>query len=95
MHQANKGNQWYYEMQVHIGVVSVSGLIHSLGTTALNVHDLTTVAELLVAGEEVVYADVGYQGIAKRPKLSSKSAELRVVMRLDKRGAVPDTLDRS
>jgi IS5 family transposase len=73
MHQTKKGNQWYhrcaegfaYGMKDHIGVDKDSGLIHSVITTAANVHDLTPVAELLHGVEEVVYGDTGYQGIAK------------------------------
>jgi IS5 family transposase len=41
MHQTKKGNQWSYGMKVHIGVDKDSGLIHSVVTTAANVHDLT------------------------------------------------------
>ena len=53
MHQIKKGNQWYFGMKVHIGVDAESGLIHSVQTTAANVHDLTAAAELL-HGEEIV-----------------------------------------
>lgn len=56
MHQTKKGNQWYFGMKVHIGVDKDSGLIHSVETTAANVHDLTPAAELLHGEEEVVYA---------------------------------------
>ena len=47
MHQTKKGNQWYFGMKVHIGVDKDTGLIHSVETTAANVHDLTPAAELL------------------------------------------------
>ncbi|MGB5136637.1 MAG: IS5 family transposase [Prochlorococcaceae cyanobacterium] len=70
-----------------------SGLIHSVVTTAANVHDLTPAAELLHGEEEVVYADAGYQGIAKRPEMAGKSTEFRVAMRPGKRRALPDTPD--
>ncbi len=61
--------------EIHIGVDTDSGLIHSVETTAANVHDLTPAAELLHGDEEVVYAIAtgiceavaGYQGIEKRP----------------------------
>ena len=43
--------------------------------------------------EQVVYCDAGYQGIAKTPEMEGKSAEFRVVMRLGKRRALPDTAD--
>jgi hypothetical protein len=66
MHQTKKANQWYNGMKVHIVVDKDSGLIHSVVTTTANVHDPIPAAELLHGGEEVVYADAGYQGIAKR-----------------------------
>jgi IS5 family transposase len=101
MHQTRKGNQWYYRsaegfaygMKIHAGVDKDSGLIHSVVTTAANVHDLTPAAELLHGEEEVVYADAGYQGIAKRPEMAGKTTEFRVAMRPGKRRALPDTPD--
>ena len=85
MHQTKKGNQWYYGMNVHIGVDKDSGLIHSVETTAANVHDLTPAAELLHGDEEVVYADAGYQGIEKRPEMEGMSTTFRVAMRPGKK----------
>jgi IS5 family transposase len=93
MHQTKKGNQWYYGMKVHIGVDKDSGLIHSVVTTAANVHDLTPVAELLHGDEDVVYADAGYQGIAKRTEMAGNSAVFRVAMRPGQRRVLPDTAD--
>lgn len=60
MHQAKKGNQSYFGMKVHIGVAKDTGLIHSVKTTAANVHDITSAAELLHGEEKVVYAHSGY-----------------------------------
>ena len=93
MHQTKKGNQWYFGMKVHIGVDKDSGLIHSVVTTAANVHDLTPAAELLHGDEELVYGDAGYQGIAKRPEMEGMAAEFRVAMRPGKRRALPHTPD--
>ena len=93
MHQTKKDNQWYFGMKVHIGVDKDSGLIHSVVTTAANVHDLTPAAELLHGDEELVYGDAGYQGIAKRPEMEGMAAEFRVAMRPGKRRALPDTPD--
>jgi len=93
MQQTKKGNQWYYGMKVHIGVDKDSGLIHSVETTAANVHDLTPAAELLHGDEEVVYADAGYQGIEKRPEMEGKSTTFRIAMRPGKRRALPDTAE--
>ncbi len=70
-----------------------SGLTHSIVTTAANVHDFTAAAELLHGAEKVVYADAGYQGIAKRPEMAGKATEFRVAMRPGKRRALPDTPD--
>jgi len=78
-------------MKIHAGVDKDSGLIHSIVTTAANVHDLTPAAELLHGEEEVVYADAGYQGIEKRPEMKGKTARFRVAMRPGKRRALPDT----
>ena len=91
MHQTKKGNQWYFGMKVHAGVDKDSGLIHSVVVTPANVHDLTPAAQLLHGDEEVVYADAGYQGIAKRPEMEGKVPQFRVAMRPGKRRALPDT----
>ena len=61
--------------------------------TAANVHDLTPAADLLHGDEQVVYADAGYQGIAKRPEMAGKATEFRVAMRPGKRRALLDTPD--
>ena len=80
-------------MKVHIGVDKDSGLIHSVLTTAANVHDITPASELLHGDEEVVYGDTGYQGIAKRAEIADKSITFRVAMRPGKRRVLPDTPD--
>jgi IS5 family transposase len=91
IHQTRKGKQWYFGMKVHIGVDKDNGLIHSIETTAANVHDLTPAAELLHGQENVVYADSGYQGIEKREEMKGKAIGFRVAMRPGKRRALPDT----
>ncbi len=78
-------------MKIHIGVDKDNGLIHSVETTAANVHDLTPAAELLHGEETVVYADAGYQGIEKREEMHGKGIGFRVAMRPVKRSALPDT----
>jgi IS5 family transposase len=91
MHQTCKGKQWHFGMKVHIGVDRESGLIHSVETTAANVHDLTPAHELLHGEETVVYADAGYQGIEKRPEMEGRGIAFRTAMRPGKRRALPDT----
>jgi transposase, IS5 family len=62
MHQTRKGQQWYFGMKLHIGVDSKTKLIHSLMTTAANVHDATVLGELLHGNETRVYGDQAYRG---------------------------------
>jgi len=69
-------------MKVHIGVDKDTGLIHSVETTAANVHYLTPAADLLHGEETVVYADAGYQGIEKRAEMGGRGIGFRVAMRL-------------
>ena len=77
-------------MKVHIGVDKDTGLIHSVETTAANVHDLTPAADLLHGEETVVYADAGYQGIEKRDEMEGKGIGFRVAMRPGKRRVSTD-----
>ena len=50
MHQTKKGNQWHFGMKVHIGVDSETGMVHSMTTTAANVHDVSEAHRLLHGG---------------------------------------------
>lgn len=62
MHSTRKGNQWYFGMKAHIGVDSKSGLVHSMATTAANVHDSQALAKLLHGNETRVWGDSAYMG---------------------------------
>ena len=62
MRQTRKGQQWYFGMKLHVGVDSKSKLIHSMTTTAANVHDATVLGELLHGAETRVYGDQAFQG---------------------------------
>ena len=66
MRQTRKGNQWYFGMKMHIGVDDTLGLIHSIDTTAANVHDIVSAGNLLHGDELRVFGDAGYLGIQKR-----------------------------
>lgn len=103
MHQTRKGNQWHFGMKCHIGADADSGLVHTVVGTAANVNDVTQ-ASTLVHGEETdVFADAGYQGVAKREEVQGIQANWHVAMRPGKRraldkdspmGAVLDRLER-
>ncbi len=64
MHQTRKGNRWYFGMKAHIGVDSRHKLVHSIVTTAANVHDSKVLSELLHGNETRVYGDSAYVGKA-------------------------------
>ncbi len=49
-------------MKLHIGVDSKTKLIHSMTTTAANVHDAKVLGELLHGNETRVYGDQAYRG---------------------------------
>src|SRR3546814_6986278 len=81
MHQTKKGNQWYFGMKAHIGVDTDSGLVHTVTTTPANVADVTQTGALLHGDEEVVYADAGYTGAAKRAELEGVAVTWRIAER--------------
>ena len=100
MHQTKKGNQWHFGMKAHIGVDADSGLVHSVVGTAANVNDVTQ-AGALVHGEETdVFADAGYQGVAKREETQGINANWQVAMRpgkckvLDKSTPMGEIMDK-
>tara|TARA_B100001179_G_C18564460_1_gene392132 strand:+ start:242 stop:1186 length:945 start_codon:yes stop_codon:yes gene_type:complete len=66
MHQTKKGDAWHFGMKMHIGVDDKLGLIHSIETTAANVHDIVPADKLLHGEEQRVFGDAGYLGIQKR-----------------------------
>jgi len=52
-------------MKLHIGVDSKTKLIHSMTTTAANVHDAKVLGDLLHGNETRVYEDQAYRGQKK------------------------------
>jgi len=85
MHQTKKGNQWHFGMKAHIGVDADSGLVHTAVATSANVNDVTQAAALVHGQEADVFADAGYQGIAKREEARGVTATWHVAMRPGKR----------
>ncbi len=67
IHQAKKGNQWYFGMKAHIGVDADSGLVHTVRGTAANVNDVIEANSLLHGQETDAFGDAGYQGANRRP----------------------------
>lgn len=93
MHSVAKGNQWFFGMRCHIGVDAASGLVHSVVSTAANVHELNTAAERTHGEEHVIYGDAGHIGIEKRDAFKDCEAEMRIAMKPGERRALPDTAE--
>ncbi len=85
MHQTKKGNDWHFGMKAHIGVDAETGMVHSMTTTAANVHDLTEALRLLHGRERCVWTDAGYRGIGKRSESARLEVEWRVALGPSKR----------
>jgi IS5 family transposase len=85
MHQAKKGNEWFFGMKMHIGVDEALGIVHSISTTAANVHDITETANLLHGEEECVWGDAGYQGVHKRSEHEDRKVDWLIGIRPGKR----------
>ncbi len=92
MHQTRKGNQWYFGMKAHIGVDAGTGYVHTVTATAANVHDLDEAVNLVRAGDEVVYADAGYQGAANRPEIAGDEHLSKVAWQIAARKGVLKTM---
>jgi IS5 family transposase len=92
MHQTKKGNQWYFGMKAHLGVDAGTGYAHSVTATAANVHDLDEAVNLVRVDDEVVYADAGYQGAAKRPEVVGDERLSRIEWRVAARKGVLKTM---
>ena len=76
MHQAKKGNAWYFGRKAHVGVDLGTGLVHTVVGTAANVADVSQ-AHLLLHGEEKLrLGDAGYQGVEKRPEMLARFGHL-------------------
>ena len=92
MHQTKKGNEWHFGMKMHIGVDDRDGLIHSIETTAANVHDLNAADQLLHGEEQRVWGDAGYTGIHKRDEFKDREVDWRIALRPGTRRKLADPL---
>ena len=92
MHQTKKGNEWHFGMKMHIGVDDRDGLIHSIETTAANVHDLNAADQLLHGEEQRVWGDAGYTGIHKRDEFKDRDVDWRIALRPGTRSKLADQL---
>ena len=89
IHQAKKGNQWYFGMKAHIGLDAATGLVHRVATTAAHVADVTQVPQLLHGSETRVWGDAGYQGVERRPEHRGRAMDWQVALRPGQRRRLP------
>jgi len=82
MHQTKKGKDWHFGMKAHIGT-DPHGIVHTLSTTAANVHDSTQMAKLLHGQEREVFGDQAYWNESHRQ--SALAAGIRY--RINRRGS--------
>ena len=68
MKSTKKGNVCYYGAKMHAGVDAESGMIHTVETTAANVHDSQPALDLLRDDDEVMYGDSAYSGVSKQER---------------------------
>jgi hypothetical protein len=90
MHQTKNGAQGHFDMMAHIGVVSRSRLVHTVRGTAVSVNDLVEGNSPPHDQEIDVFADAGYQGLAKRHG-AKEALSWRKAMRPGKRQALDRT----
>jgi IS5 family transposase len=81
MHQAKKGQRYYFGMKAHIGVDDESGLVHGVVGTAANVTDISQGDQLLHGEENMVGADAGYTGVEKSPEHDGRKVIWQVAAR--------------
>lgn len=65
-------------MKAHIGFDARNGLVHSVYTTATNVHDIVAAEHLLHGEEEFALGDSGYQGTQKRDVFKYSETQWRI-----------------
>ena len=77
MRQTKKGKDWHFGMKAHVGT-DRHGIVHSLTTTAANVHDSTQMCKLLHGEEREVFGDQAYWNESHRQTALAKGIRYRV-----------------
>jgi IS5 family transposase len=77
MHQTKKGKDWHFGMKAHIGT-DRRGIVHSLSTTAANVHDSTQISKLLHGQEREVFGDQAYWNESHRQSAQAAGIRYRI-----------------
>jgi len=77
MRQTKKGKDWHFGMKAHIGT-DRHGIVHSLSTTAANVHDSTQMSKLLHGEEREVFGDQAYWNESHRQSALAAGIRYRI-----------------
>jgi IS5 family transposase len=77
MHQTKKGKDWHFGMKAHVGT-DRRGIVHTLTTTAANVHDSTQMAKLLHGQEREVFGDQAYWNESHRRSAQTLGIRYRI-----------------
>ena len=77
MRQTKKGKDWHFGMKSHIGT-DRRGIVHSLSTTAANVHDSTQMPKLLHGAEREVFGDQAYWNESHRQSALAAGIRYRI-----------------
>lgn len=77
MRQTKKGKDWHFGMKAHVGT-DRRGIVHSLSTTAANVHDSTQMSKLLHGAEREVFGDQAYWNESHRRAALAKGIRYRI-----------------
>jgi len=78
-------------MKAHEGSDAEIGPAHTVKGTAANVADVTVAHKLLHGEGELVFADAGYQCVAKRQESEGKEIKWHVAMRPGSRRALSES----
>lgn len=84
MHQTKKGNVWYFGAKLHVGVDAGSGLVHTVVTTAANVHDATPAPKLLRSDDKVAYGDSAYCAVENHDEVKNDPVLSKIDFRVNR-----------
>jgi len=92
MSSTKKGNTWHFGMKAHVGVDSITGVVHSLEATTAKLHDGQVWDELLHGNETSVWADKAYVN-SEREAAFTGAGGFWGVMRKAPKGGELDPID--
>lgn len=85
MYQTKKGNPWYHGMKIHAGVDAGSGYVHTITSTAANIHDIQEASKLIRKDDHVVYGDSRYIGLEKCAEVTSDPHKSKISYIINRR----------